>query len=123
MDAVSGFAMTSKIISRLTGDHLKLAESYESEGNKRKAADAYSKAGDHQRAATLAAEIQDEPRLIRYSLLAYLGRLPPRTDDLDARQAGDLLASSGPFGAALPLFQLAGGLPRAGPPRRQAEGK
>src|SRR3954447_2774930 len=72
MDAVSGFAMTSKIISRLTGDHLKLAESYESEGNKRKAADAYSKAGDHQRAAALAAEVQDEPRMIRYSLLAFL---------------------------------------------------
>src|SRR3954454_7086176 len=113
MDAVSGFAMTSKIISRLTGDHLKLAESYESEGNKRKAADAYSKAGDHQRAAALAAEIQDEPRLIRYSLLAYLGRLPPRTDDLDARQAGDLLASSGDCGAPLPLFELPGDYRRA----------
>src|SRR3954452_7466023 len=113
MDAVSGFAMTSKLISRLTGDHLKLAESYESEGNKRKAADAYSKAGDHQRAAALAAEVQDEPRMIRYSLLAFLGRLPPRTDDLDARQAGDLLASSGHFGAALPLFELAGDYRRA----------
>lgn len=113
MDAVSGFAMTSKLISRLTRDHQKLAETYESEGNKRKAADAYSKAGDHLRAAALAAEIQDEPRLIRYSLLAFLGRLPPRADDLDARQAGDLLASSGHFGAALPLFELAGDFRRA----------
>src|SRR3982751_6954766 len=100
MDAVSGFAMTSKLISRLTGDHLKLAESYENEGNKRKAADAYSKAGDHQRAAALAAEAQDEPRLIRYSLLAYLGRLPPRADDLDARQGGGLLVSRRPLAGA-----------------------
>src|SRR3954467_3601089 len=121
MDAVSGFAMTSKLISRLTRDHQKLAETYEREGNKRKAADAYAKAGDHQRAAALAAEVQDEPRLIRYSLLAFLGRLPPRTDDLDARQAGDLLASSGHFGAALPLFALAGGL-RAGGRRGAARG-
>lgn len=110
---VSGLAMTSKLISRITRDHLKLAETYESEGNKRKAADAYAKAGDHQRAAALAAEIQDEPRLIRYSLLAHLGRLPPRADELDARQAGDLLASSGHFGAALPLFELAGDYRRA----------
>lgn len=113
MDAVSGFAMTSKLISRLTRDHQKLAETYESEGNKRKAADAYAKAGDHQRAAALAAEIQDEPRMIRYSLLAHLGRLPPRVEELDARQAGDLLASSGHFGAALPLFELAGDYRRA----------
>ena len=113
MDAVSGLAMTSKLISRLTRDHQKLAETYDREGNKRKAADEYAKAGNHQRAAELAAEIQDEPRLIRYSLHAYLGRLPPRADDLDARQAGDLLASSGHFGAAIPLFELAGDYRRA----------
>ena len=113
MDSISGISMTSKLISRLTRDHLKLAQTYEREGNKRKAADEYAKGGDPQRAAELAAEIQDEPRLIRYSLLAFLGRLPPRADDLDARQAGDLLASSGHFGAALPLFELAGDFRRA----------
>jgi len=113
MDAVSGLAMTSKLISRLTRDHQKLAETYDREGNKRKAADEYAKAGNHLRAAELAAEVQDEPRLIRYSLHAFLGRLPPRADDLDARQAGDLLASSGHFGAAIPLFELAGDYRRA----------
>ncbi len=113
MDLVSGQTMTSKLISRLTRDHQKLAETYDREGNKRKAADEYAKAGDHQRAAALAAEIQDEPRLIRYSLLAALGRLPQRADGLDARQAGDLLASSGHFGVAIPLFELAGDYRRA----------
>src|SRR5258706_10576923 len=101
MDPASGLAMTSKLISRLTRDHQKLAETYDREGNKRKAADEYAKAGDHQRAAALAAEIQDEPRLIRYSLLAALGRLPQRAEGLDARQAGDLLASSGHFAVAI----------------------
>jgi tetratricopeptide (TPR) repeat protein len=99
--------MTSKLISRLTGDHLKLAETYEREGNKRKAAEEYAKAGDFRRAAGLAAAIQDESRLIRYSLQGALGRLPGRVDEMNAVQAGDLLAASGHFETAIPLFELA----------------
>ena len=105
--------MTSKLISRLTGDHLKLAETYDREGNKRKASEEYAKAGDFRRAASLAAEIQDESRLIRYTLMGAMGRVPPRVEEMNARQAGDLLASSGHFEAAIPLFELAGDHRRA----------
>lgn len=105
--------MAFNFLSRITRDHQKLAESYAREGNKRQAAEEYAKAGDYQRAAGLAAEIQDEPKLIRYSLLGAHGRVPSRIADLDARQAGDLLANSGHFEAAIPLFELAGDYRRA----------
>jgi tetratricopeptide (TPR) repeat protein len=105
--------MTFKLFSRLTGDHQTLAETYIREGNKSKAAEEYAKAGDFHRAADLAAEIQDEPRMIRYSLLAALGRIPAGRGDLSASQAGDLLVKSGNFEAAIPLFELAGDLRRA----------
>jgi tetratricopeptide (TPR) repeat protein len=105
--------MAFNFLSRITRDHQKLAESYAREGNKRQAAEEYAKAGDYQRAAGLAAEIEDEPKLIRYSLLAALGKTPPRLDDLDALRAGDLLATSGHFAMAIPLFELAGDYRRA----------
>src|SRR4029077_8289318 len=73
----------------------------------------YAKAGDYRRAAALAAEIQDEPKLIHYSLPGALGQVPPRTGDLTARQAGDRLATSGHFEAAIPLFEMAGDFRRA----------
>ncbi|MEO6195044.1 MAG: protein kinase [Thermoanaerobaculia bacterium] len=105
--------MAFNFLSRITRDHQKLAESYAREGNKRQAAEEYAKAGDYQRAAALAAEIEDEPKLIRYSLMAALGKVPSRIADLDARQAGDMLTNSGHFEAAIPLFELAGDYPRA----------
>lgn len=105
--------MAFNFLSRITRDHQKLAESYARQGNKRQAAEEYAKAGDYRRAAGLAAEIQDEPKLIRYSLLGALGRVPSRIADLDALQAGDLLTSSGHFEAAIPLFELAGDYRRA----------
>lgn len=105
--------MAFNFLSRITRDHQKLAESYAREGNKRQAAEEYAKAGDYQRAAALAAEIEDEPKLIRYSLMAALGKVPSRIADLDARQAGDILTNSGHFEAAIPLFELAGDYPRA----------
>jgi tetratricopeptide (TPR) repeat protein len=100
--------MAFNFLSRITRDHQKLAEGYVRQGNKRQAAEEYAKAGDYQRAAGLAAEIQDEPKLIRYSLQGALGRLPPRIDGMDAGQAGELLASNGHFETAIPLFELAG---------------
>jgi hypothetical protein len=105
--------MAFKIFSRIARDHQTLAETYLREGNKAKAAEAYSKAGDHQRAADLAAELQDEAGLIRYSLLAAQGRILPGQGDLNARQAGDLLATAGSFEAAIPLFELAGDFRKA----------
>ncbi len=105
--------MAFKLLSRITRDHQKLAEGYVREGNKRQAAEEYAKAGDYQRAAGLAAEIQDEPKLIRYSLQGALGRLPQRVDAMDASQAGDLLVNNGHFETAIPLFELAGDYGRA----------
>lgn len=105
--------MIFKLLSRITRDHQALAETYIREGNKSKAAEEFGKAGDYRRAAELAAEIQDEGKLIRYSLLASLGKIPPGQGDLSARQAGDLLATSGKFDAAIPLFELAGDYRRA----------
>jgi len=102
-----------KIFSRLAGDHLKLAETYVREGKTAKAAEQYAKAGDYRRAAELAAEAQDETALVRYSLLAAFGKVPPGQGDLSARQAGDLLAGSGHFADAIPLFELAGDFRRA----------
>jgi len=105
--------MAFNFLSRITRDHQKLAESYARQGNKGQAAEEYAKAGDYQRAAALAAEIEDEPKLIRYSLMAALGKVPSRIADLDARQAGDMLTNSGHFEAAIPLFELAGDYQRA----------
>ncbi len=105
--------MAFKLFSRIARDHQALAETYLREGNKAKAAEAYSKAGDHQRAAELAVELQDEAGLIRYSLLAAQGRILPGQGDLNARQAGDLLATAGSFEAAIPLFELAGDFRKA----------
>jgi tetratricopeptide (TPR) repeat protein len=105
--------MAFKLFSRLARDHQTLAETYLREGNKAKAAEAYAKAGDYQRAAELATELQDEAGLIRYSLLAAQGRILPGQGDLNARQAGDLLATAGSFEAAIPLFELAGDFRKA----------
>ncbi len=105
--------MAFKLFSRIARDHQTLAETYLREGNKAKAAEAYAKAGDYQRAAELAAELQDEAGLIRYSLLAAQGRILPGQGDLNARQAGDLLATAGSFAAAIPLFELAGDFRKA----------
>src|SRR6476661_7535794 len=112
-DCFLGSTMAFNFLSRITRDHQKLAESYARQGNKRQAAEEYAKAGDYQRAAGLAAEIQDEPKLIRYSLLGAMGRVPSRIADLDAGQAGDILVNSGRFEAAIPLFELAGDYRRA----------
>jgi hypothetical protein len=105
--------MAFNFLSLIARDHQKLAEAYDREGKKKQAAEEYAKAGDYRRAATLAAEIQDEAKLIQYSLLAALGKIPPRAGDLDARQAGDLLATSGHFEPAIPLFEMAGDFRRA----------
>ena len=105
--------MAFNFLSLIARDHQKLAESYVREGKKKQAAEEYAKAGDYQRAAALAAEIQDEAKLIHYSLLGALGKVPPRIGDLDARQAGDLLATSGHFEPAIPLFEMAGDFRRA----------
>jgi hypothetical protein len=105
--------MAFKLFSRIARDHQTLAETYLREGNKAKAAEAYAKAGDYQRAADLAAELQDEAALIRYSLLASQGRILPGQGDLNARQAGDVLATAGSFEAAIPLFELAGDFRKA----------
>jgi eukaryotic-like serine/threonine-protein kinase len=105
--------MAFNLFSLIARDHQKLAETYDREGKKRQAAEEYAKAGDHRRAAALAAEIQDEPRLIQYSLAGALGKVPPRAADMNARQAGDLLAGNGHYDWAIPLFELAGDLRRA----------
>src|SRR4051794_15670828 len=105
--------MAFKLFSRIARDHQTLAETYLREGNKAKAAEAYAKGGDYPRAAELAAELQDEAGLIRYSLLASQGRILPGQGDLNARQAGDLLATAGSFEAAIPLFELAGDFRKA----------
>jgi tetratricopeptide (TPR) repeat protein len=102
-----------KIFSRIAGDPQKLAETYEREGKKGKAAEQHAKAGNYRRAAELAAEVQDEAALVRYSLMAAFGKVPPGQGDLNARQAGDLLAGSGRYAEAVPLFELAGDYRRA----------
>jgi tetratricopeptide (TPR) repeat protein len=105
--------MAFNLFSLIARDHQKRAESYDREGKKRQAAEEYAKAGDYRRAATLAFEIQDEPKLIHFSLFGALGKIPPRAAELNARQAGDLLATSGHYDWAIPLFEMANDMRRA----------
>lgn len=100
-------ASKSKLISLLTRDHLQLAERYLREGKKDKAAEAYARGGDFPAAARLAAELGDEPRAVEYSLRGALGEIPEGYAEVDARQAGELLAVKGQHKEAIFLFELA----------------
>ncbi len=97
----------AKLLSALSGDPLARAHALLQQGDKAKAAEAFAKAGDLKRAASLAAECGHQKAAVAYALQAVLGRVPRDMVDSTPEQAGELLASSGHFQDALPLFELA----------------
>src|SRR5262245_55350910 len=73
----------------------------------------FARARDWPQAAQLAAEVGDDENLVRYSLLAALGRLPEGGLP-DTLRAAELLVSSGHRKEAVLLFERAGAFLQAG---------
>ena len=68
---------------------------------------AYAKAGEWAKAARAAAQLGDEPKLVEYTLLAALGKVPPGFERLRPFEAAQRLATQGHYAAAAPLFEHA----------------
>ena len=82
-------------------------------GDRAQAMELFARAKEWQRAAQLAAEVGDEERLVRYTLMSVFGRLP-EGGSLGAQQAAELLVSRGHLKDAIPLFERAGAFLQAG---------
>ncbi len=72
-----------------------------------KALAAYVRAENWEKAARIATDLGDEEKMVRYSLLAALGRIPPGLDRATPLRAAQHLATAGRHAAALPLFEHA----------------
>ncbi len=73
----------------------------------------FARAADWKNAAQLAAEVGDDEKLVRYSLLAAFGRVPEGGAGT-LLQAGGLLAAKGHPAEAVPLFERARAFFKAG---------
>ncbi len=100
-------------LSNLFGDPLEQGERAEREGRKEEAVRLYAKGGDHARAAKLAAQIGDAAAAVQYTLLAVFSKIPEGYADAEPRQAGEILANSGHYAEAIPLFELSGAFRQA----------
>jgi tetratricopeptide (TPR) repeat protein len=94
----------------LTRDPRKRAEEYLRAGKKGEAAQAFAKAGNFHQAAKLASELKDEGKLVEYSLLAALGKVPGGYEAANAQMAGVFLADQGHHREAIALLEQAGDL-------------
>jgi tetratricopeptide (TPR) repeat protein len=74
----------------------------------RQALEAYARAKSWPKAAQLAIELGDEAKMVSYSLMAALGRVPPGLESAGPQQAALHLASAGHHRFAAPLFAHAG---------------
>jgi tetratricopeptide (TPR) repeat protein len=100
-------------LQSLLRDPRRAAEEALSAGDRAGAMDWFARAKDWQQAAQLAAEVGNDEDLVRYSLLAALGRLPE--DGLpDTLKAAELLVSRGHRKEAVLLFERAGAYLQAG---------
>lgn len=108
-----GKALSGKSLrSFLSRDPKRSAEEALLAGDRKRAMEAFAQSGQWQRAAELAAELTDDEKLVRFSLMAALGRLPPgRLPDKLA--AAELLVSQGHSAGAILLFERAGAFQKA----------
>ncbi len=82
-------------------------------GDRHRAMELFARAGDWKNAAQLAAEVGDDEKLVRYSLLAAFGRVPEGGAGTPL-QAGSLLAAKGHPAEAVPLLERARAFLKAG---------
>ena len=82
-------------------------------GDRQRAMELFARAGEWKNAAQLAAEVGDDEKLVRYSLLAAFGRVPEGGAGTPL-QAGGLLAAKGHPAEAVPLFERARAFLKAG---------
>ncbi|HEV7670239.1 MAG TPA: protein kinase [Thermoanaerobaculia bacterium] len=99
--------------SQLFGDPLEQAAVAEKDGRRKEALRLYAKGGDFRKAAILAAGLGRSQEAVNHTLSALFGKIPAGYEDLDARQAGELLAKAGHREEALALFDLAQAWPQA----------
>jgi tetratricopeptide (TPR) repeat protein len=98
--------------SFLSRDPKRSAEEALLAGDRKRAMDAFAQSGDLQRAAQLAAELGDDEKLVRFSLMGALGRLPQGRLP-GPLAAAELLASQGHSAEAILLFERAGSFQKA----------
>ena len=101
------------LFSQLFGDPLEQAAAAEKEGRREDALRLYAKGGDFFQATRLAADLKDARAAVDFALRALFGRVPAGYEDVDASQAGELLAKAGKASEALSLFELAQAWPQA----------
>jgi serine/threonine-protein kinase len=99
--------------SQLFGDPLEQAAAAEKEGRREEALRLYAKGGDFRKAATIAAGLGRAQEAVNHTLFALFGKIPEGYEELDASQAGELLAKAGHREEALALFDLSQAWPQA----------
>jgi tetratricopeptide (TPR) repeat protein len=97
----------------LSRDPLRAAAEALAAGDRGRAMELLARGGDWHRAAQLAAEMGEDEKLVRYSLMAAFGRLPEGAS-LEPLRAAELLASRGRHKEAIPLFERARAYLQAG---------
>ena len=98
--------------SFLSRDPKRSAEEALLAGDRKRAMDAFAESGSWQRAAQLASELGDDEKLVRFSMMGALGRLPPGRLP-GPLAAAELLASQGHSAEAILLFERAGSYQKA----------
>ena len=99
--------------SQLFGNPLELAAAAEKEGRREEALRLYVKGAISAKAATLAAALGRSQEAVNHTLSALFGKIPEGYEDLNASQAGELLAKAGHREEALALFDLSQAWPQA----------
>jgi tetratricopeptide (TPR) repeat protein len=103
----------SKLPTFLSRDPRRAAEEALRVGDHGRAMESLARAGEWRKAAQLAAELDDEGKLVHYSLMAAFGRLPEGGSP-GLLRAAELLALHGHHKDAVPLFERAGAFLQAG---------
>jgi len=102
-----------RLRSFLSRDPKRLAEEALLAGDRKMAMESFARSGDWKRAAELAAELGEDEKLVRYSLMDAHGQLPQGRLP-DTLSAAELLASQKHSTQAILLFERAGAFLRAG---------
>jgi tetratricopeptide (TPR) repeat protein len=108
-----GGEASRRLRSLLSRDPKRLAEEALLAGDRKTAMESFARSGDWKRAAELAAELGEDEKLVRYSLMDAYGQLPQGRLP-DTLSAAELLASQKHSTQAILLFERAGAFLRAG---------